>query len=72
MSEQVIKTPFAKMTCEKTNCENSYFNRGSFKNHMMTHYQPDNFIASPLGNFPPVALFADTQKVLYIEIVLVI
>ena len=60
MSDHVNKTPAARMACEITNCDKSYVNKGSFKNHMRSHHQPGELIASPLGNFPPVALFTET------------
>ena len=60
MSEHVTKTPAARMACEKSNCDKSYVNKGSFKNHTRIHHQPGEFIASPLGNFPPLVLFNDT------------
>ena len=59
MSSQVNKTPVARMACEKENCEKSYVNRGSFKNHMRIHHQ-SGLISSPLGDFPPMTLFPDS------------
>ena len=60
MSNQVNKTPAARMTCEKENCEKSYVNRGSYKNHMRIHHQSNELIESPLGNFPPMTLFTES------------
>ena len=60
MTEHVTETPAARMACEKINCDKSYVHKGRLMNHMRKHHQPDELIASPLGNFPPVALFADS------------
>ena len=63
MSDLVNKTPAApaaRIVCEKQNCDKSYVQKGSYNNHMRKHHQPDELIASPLGNFPPLALFVVT------------
>ena len=56
----MMKTPAARMACDKKNCDKSYVNKGSLKTHMRKQHQTDGLMPSPLGSFPPLVLFTDT------------